>query len=193
MGLFAKYKPEEDVTRMGDAQIEAIAPVPENYVGDNIPYRGTVNHGVPVDEPFIDTDELMEEENPEPEYAPPVEEQEPVPVRIVQETDRERRYWRGNGYTVGTTPICVLSRNDRRRQAEIRNIIGTAGGSTTLHVSHTQEKVGWSMGNPQFDNVIIGSGGTPLVIHSTEPVWVSSDSDAEPTRVCVIEEFAVEE
>ena len=193
MGLFQKYKPEENMTQMGDSQVEAIAPVPENYVGDNIPYRGVVNHGVPVDEPFIETDELEEEENPPTEYVPPVDEQDPVPVKIVQETSRERVYWRANGYTIGTIPICVLSRNDRRKRAEIRNVIGIAGGATTLHVAHSQDKVGWTFGNPEFDNIIVGSGGQPIVLYSTEAVWVSSDSDSEPTRISVIEEYAVEE
>ena len=187
MPLFKRYAPEEGISQMGDSQVEAIEPMPENYVGDSIPYRGVVNHGVPVSEPFLNTDELEDAENPPVEYVPPVEPPEPVPVRIVTEASRERRYWRAYGFQVATTSTRIVSRNDFRRRLVIKN--QTSG--STLRVSHMEENLFPTVPGTQPTNCFILGDSAQIELYSTEALWCRSDG-AE-VNVGVIEEYVVDE
>lgn len=104
-----------------------IAPVPEEYAGDNLPYRGTNNHGVDGSEDWRETSEdgplrsdgrlvdVYEHDEPQPE---------PIPVYLVNQSSRERRAFRVvTAYAGGSnrgTARAVLGMDETRTKATIR-------------------------------------------------------------------------
>lgn len=96
---------------------EPIQPVEEPYVGYNIPYRGIVDHGVKSDNKFQD-------EIPELDYetiadpVQPLEQLEPLPVKLVNDNPRVRRMSRMFSYTLdNVTPIMILGEQESRTRA----------------------------------------------------------------------------
>lgn len=99
---------------------QAIPPVPEEYVGDNNPYRGTESHGVArtVEPTPI---EGYGATQPGVTYVKPEKDEEPVPVRIVQSFGREIKDWRAHTGSVGTQGITILGRNEARSSVLVQN------------------------------------------------------------------------
>src|SRR3546814_1104379 len=65
-------------------------PVPEKVAGTVFPYRGVENHGVaPNQEPPAYNDDQWPEDTEEPHYVPGPTEEDPHPVKIVQESRSE--------------------------------------------------------------------------------------------------------
>lgn len=96
-------------------------PRAEDYAGDNNPYRGIQNHGVdpstpPSEVPGWDGAALVPVEPDEPP-------QEPVPVRIVQESAHEIDMWNGTTFFLnkGNEPTLVAGRHEHRTSLNITN------------------------------------------------------------------------
>lgn len=162
---------------------ERVVPVPEEYAGVNFPYRGTEQHGVEAN-PDIDYDtrEFQHEENEPPEYLPEEKEIEPFPVKIVDESARERWAWRSIRYSVGTEPQRMIPRNDRRRTLLIRNR-GSNPGSVYLGPdSSVNINTGYILA--------VGTEISGLV--TTEEVWAVSEAGKSPNDIMIIETYAVE-
>lgn len=121
-----------------------IAPVPEDYAGDNVPYRGVVDHGAPVDDNFRDPETDMPV-RPDGRLVDVYEHEEthhePIPVYIVNRSSRERRTFRSvTAYAGGTNfgARQILGQDETRTRATIRNnslgvdlwISDTAAGAT---------------------------------------------------------------
>lgn len=140
MPLFKKAEQVEE------AEIRPIAPEPEAYVGENLPYRGVQPHGVPMEQDFVDLDEEAEEVNPPVEYETPSEPPEPVPVRIIQEFRKELKRWRTTQWGVGNMPVMVAGRSSTRR----RIIVSNPTPERVVYVGHAPHLAnatyGWELG-----------------------------------------------
>lgn len=106
-----------------DKDLQALAPVPERYAGQNNPYRGIEQHGVespldPMDTPgYGDTVAV--------ELDPAQPRQEPVPVYITNRDARERRDWSVQKWplnaALSTRAVQIAGVDERRISLLIRN------------------------------------------------------------------------
>lgn len=101
----------------------AVDPRPEAYTGENIPYRGTETHGVPITvgpDGFDGYEDMHSGE-----YEPQEPEPDPVAVRIVTQGGRELRRFRTGTEILDSTaaPIVrmIAGRNPARTQITIKN------------------------------------------------------------------------
>lgn len=149
---------------------EPITPVPEDYAGDNLPYRGINDHGVSVDEHWRSPSQDM---GVRPDgrlvdvYEPEEHHQEPIPVYLVNRSSRERRAFRPVvAYAGGTTfgqARQILGQDETRTKATIFN-----------------KSVGidlWISDAPETANAMSGfyvKDGTSYVTESQEPVYASA-------------------
>jgi hypothetical protein len=126
---------------------QRLEPIPEHYAGNNHPYRGTEDHGIP--------------DNDKPEDSPGYDgnrdayfELEPthvdvVPVRIVAGNESQSRIkFRTHvmQLTVGDQPRILLNRNDKRTKAYIKSI--SAGTGDLLILGGTAEEATLIQGYP---------------------------------------------
>jgi hypothetical protein len=127
-----------------DADLRALEPVPERYVGQNNPYRGTEQHGVasphdPHDVPgYGDTYAVeLDEEKPR---------QDPVPVYIVNQTAREQKDWAPAKWPITNRPdpVRIAGTDERRLTLKIRN-----DGPDSVYLARTPESAtdafGWEL------------------------------------------------
>lgn len=175
--LMGNQSREEDTPKRG------LTPVEDNPAGDNVPYRGVVDHGVPWDESDArDVPGYGERDAVVYEQAPV--EQNPIPVYIVNEGGREVR--------------------------RMRTVRGVAGGSTNGRVrdilGFDEDRVSARIRNPGADIVYITENlsdwngavlnGYPLIqnesyeTRSQEPVYAAV-ANANDASVNVIIEYAV--
>lgn len=166
---------------------QAIAPVPENYVGVNFPYRGIGTHGV-VPTQDVDPEEYYDhtsyDMNPDNfKTLPPEKEPEPVPVKIVNDSARERYMFRTQTLVipVGSDVVQLVGRNDRRNMVRLR-IPGSSAGSIIFGGDR---------------NLSVGFGytmatGTELEFRTTEPVYVVAANTAQAPTVMVLETYSVQ-
>lgn len=169
---------------------DRVKPVPDEIEGPNFPYRGHETHGVPSDgnpEEYYE-DESYEGDGTVSGYAPEPVIEEPVPVRIVAATGRERRAWRATRVTVGEVAQQILGRHDKR----LRTIItvhpvlydGTTSNPDPIYI-------GDDSGLRPYTGYRIGSDATCDQIMSTEEVWAVADP-GKVIEVSIITEFGVE-
>lgn len=156
----------------------ALTPVPEHYAGVSLPYRGFVDHGVPVQDDFPDVPGY--EGSTEVEYVDPDPPQDPIPVRIVQsQTGREFKDWRVGSDFVGNASHRIVGQLLTRTALRIRNI-----GTQTVFVGPDAATASFS-GYP----IVVGA---ELTIDGTGDVWgVSADGSQQEVRY--LYEFTVEE
>lgn len=176
--------PQRNQSREEDTPKRGLTPIPDNPAGDNVPYRGVVDHGVDWDEsqsrdvPGYGDREVVT-------YEEPPNEPEPVPVRIVEEGSRERRRVRtvrayAGGSTVGTSRA-ILGEDDMRTRARIKNL-------------HATKQVFISDTLMDFTGVFLN--GYPLApgesyeTYSHEPLYAVVDDTAD-SPVAVIMEYGV--
>lgn len=100
---------------------EPVAPIPESVKGDNNPYRGLEDHGVPSNNhpsppgAWADNHEGFT-------YVKAPLEQDPIPVRIVNEHGNEYREFRIHRMSIDNTHgVMFVGRNDARTSIEIQN------------------------------------------------------------------------
>lgn len=101
-----------------------IAPELEYYEGTNLPYRGVMYHGVEPTERYNPPDGYSGEVAVV--YEPPPPEQEPVPVRIVDNSSRFRIVARADNrilnYDVTQRPTQLLPYEENRLRVKIVNV-----------------------------------------------------------------------
>lgn len=166
-----------------DREPERVQPVPEEYEGVNFPYRGTEQHGVPVPpNAKYDTREF-EYEQPDTKvgYLPEDKEPDPIPVRIVQESARERLEWRCIQGSVGDAPVPIVDRLEARRSLAVKVMPDSPNG---VYVGPTQDV------KPYTGFYV--APGEKVELRSTERVWAISAVAGTVATYCVMYEFGVE-
>lgn len=130
---------------------QRIDPLPESYAGDNLPYRGLVNHGVKeTDKPVGPVEHFDRGAATLPVYHDYVPEPEPIPVRVVGEGGSmiASRIAQVPIPSDGTVTQ-ILPRMKNRKTAIVQN--GSGGIVTLLTDRNGQTWMGYSLAaNAQF-------------------------------------------
>lgn len=172
---------------------DRVKPVPDSIEGPNFPYRGSETHG--VDQGPTNPDQYYENEQwddgastTEMGYLPDDKIEEPVPVRIVSATGKERRDWRATRVVVTDQAQMILGRHDKRLRTVI-TVHPYAADETTANTNPIY--IGNDAGLRQYTGYRIGAGTTFDTLMSTEDVWAIAPVGAS-VEVSVITEFGVE-
>jgi hypothetical protein len=155
-------------------------PEPEKVVGTVFPYRGVENHGVaPNQAPPAYIDDQWPEDTEEPHYVQGPTEEDPLPVKIVQESSNERMMFRTNQMPVfADQPTPILSRQDSRRNVTIR--LPSLSNSIWIGPDENVNRVtGYQL-----------EADRELTLRTTEEVWAIGDGTNQSTAL-VIWEYAV--
>lgn len=160
---------------------QPIEPVTESYEGENIPYRGTELHGVPMfDEP---QDVPAWHEGREVVYEEQEPEQDPVPVRIVNTSGREvrrSRIFQVPAPVLDTPAKQVVGMDEQRSSVKVKNI--TADAVWIGNEAHTANSVhGWRLNeNETYETT------------SQMSLWVTGSHASNVSKVAVSVDYAVE-
>ncbi|QAX92941.1 hypothetical protein SEA_WHEEHEIM_33 [Streptomyces phage WheeHeim] len=172
---------------------DRVKPVPDEIEGPNFPYRGANTHG--VDQGPGNPDQYYENEQwddgasaTEMGYLPDDKIEEPVPVRIVSATGKERRDWRATRVVVTDQAQMILGRHDKRLRTVI-TVHPFAADETTANTNPIY--IGNDAGLRQYTGYRIGAGTTFDTLMSTEDVWAIAPVGTS-VEVSVITEFGVE-
>ena len=170
---------------------DRVKPVPDSIEGPNFPYRGNETHGV---DQGPNPNEYYENETwddgasaTEMGYLPDDKIEEPVPVRIVSATGKERRDWRATRVVVTDSPQQILGRHDKRLRTVI-TVHPFAADETTANTNPIY--IGNDAGLRQYTGYRIGAGTTFDTLMSTEDVWAIAPPGTS-VEVSVITEFGV--
>lgn len=160
----------------------AVTPVPEEYEGDNNPYRGTQQHGV---EPTADPRPTPGWSEGRPVmYDPPMEEPEPLPVVIRSQHGRElRRSRHTHTYAPANTanPRQVVGRDEDRTKVIIINL-----SSQRVWVGDTPETATSMHGWP------LEADAANTYESTTQDALYALSSDASQHELAVRVEYSVE-
>lgn len=170
-----------------DREPERVKPVPERYAGVNFPYRGVEKHGVEVPEDAeYDTREFQYEEEDVEEYLPAEPEPDPIPVKVVTDTARERLDWRALRFRVTETPQQILGRHDKRKAVRIKNhgLLDGQANTTPIYIGN-------DAGLRPYTGYELAPGEVLYPFLSTEDVWAVAP-DGEESEISILIEFAVE-
>lgn len=150
---------------------EPLHPIPERSFAPVFPYRGTEQHGVPVDPvPWIPRDADAQSWEGEETFDPEEVPIEPIPVIVVNESERELRSWRALQMPVRTNAAAlIVGQNTRMTRVRIRNM-AAAGDDTILWIGHTSN-VSRLYGWPVYP-------GESIEIDTEEEVYGTLDSTA---------------
>jgi hypothetical protein len=167
---------------------QAIQPIPEEYAGINFPYRGPQNHGVEhpdnVDpEAYYDNDQYDDGPDKVP-TLPPEKEPDPINVRVVNESARERYAIRTYTFPAnGQTAQQMCGRNDRREKVLIKNHTGATNDLL----------IGPGSGLDPITGYVL-EPGQEVELHTTEEIYVIAAGGDANTLVTasVLEEVSVE-
>lgn len=166
---------------------EPINPIPERSFAPVFPYRGTQQHGVPVDPvPWIPRDADAQSWEGETVFDPEIVPIEPIPVIVVNETQSEIRSWRAVQMPVRTNAATlIVGQNTRMTRVRIRNM--SASDSDTIlwvgHESNVSRLYGW----PVYP-------GEVLEIDTEEEIYGTLDStaqDADTVDIAILVEHRV--
>lgn len=159
-------------------QGEPVEPQPEKVAGTVFPYRGVENHGVaPERAPQAYVDDQWPSDDEATHYVDGPTEDEPIPVRIVNQHSKFRRIARMRQVPLSSSKA-LLGRNDSRVTANIKNIGGNA-------VYLTPE--------PVDDGVALISGYKVAATTGEYQNWIgteelyASTGDGSSSTVCVVE------
>lgn len=161
-----------------------VVPVPETPEGVYYPYRGSEDHGVPqpknvdVDE-YYETEEWATDESGL-QILPAEAEPEPIPVKIVSESARERKMWRAIRYSANENPSRMIGRNDRRILVKIRNR-GSNPGSVYIGEGNNVNSV---------SSYVLGLNNE-MIIETTEEIWCITDA-GDVCDLLITEEYRIE-
>jgi len=161
---------------------DRVTPVPEEYEGVNFPYRGSQNHGVPQQQnidPESYYDHTQYDDGEIPATLPAEKEADPIPVKIVQDTARERLQIRFGNFLAQETGQAIVNRHEKRRVLTLFN-------NDSTNSVYLGEEAG----------VRVATGfeleaGKQIEIRSTEEVWVITDPTIT-VKVSYAWEYAVE-
>lgn len=164
----------------------AIEPAVEEYEGDNLPYRGVVDHGVSGSVDFRETSEDMPDHDGRQVavYEVPEDGPEPVPVRVVNSSRVERRAFRViTAYATagsGASGRMILDQDESRIQATIRN----PGGGQHIHLSDVPHGCTADFGY----SVLSGSS---YVTQSQEAIYAAAPLAANDQLIQIAIEYRV--
>jgi len=165
---------------------DRVKPVPDTPKGPSFPYRGTETHGV-APTGSIDYDQYYETQvwDDGPDEIPvlkPEEEPEPVPVRIVQGSARERLEWRATRLSVnGDGPaLQLVGRHDKRRSLRIR----VHGDTDPLYIGSDNNV-------RPYTGYLVPAGTELMPVYSTEEVYATAEPGTT-VEVSVMYEYGVE-
>lgn len=152
----------------GQAPTDRKQPVPEHETEEttNIPYLGSIDHGVaPLHERY--NPELVPQDSSTEAKYEPEEDVAAIPVRVVKSDSSAdtRLRWRSVNMPVpaqGNPPLRILSRNEQRTKAILEN----TDKSTSIYVSDLPDPYGYA-------STILAPGGR-LEFSHTEEVYVLS-------------------
>ena len=168
---------------------DRVDPVVEKHEGTNFPYRGTQTHGVDVpDDVVYDT---LEAERPwvdddaDIPYLPPEDETEPIAVKVVTDTRRERLEWRAARFRVTDQGKQILGRHDKRRNVRIKVHYQTDG------VDSFPIFIGADSGIQPYTGYQMDRGESIFPFTSTEEIWAICNP-GETVDISIMYEFAVE-
>lgn len=165
---------------------QAIPPVPEEYEGTSFPYRGIENHGVeptPGVDPELYYDRNSYDMDPDKFNTIPAEkEPDPVPVRIVNESARERFHFRVGTITIPTTSdaLELCGRNDNRSLIRIR-VPGSSPGSIVFGSTRSLSA----------GTVYTLAAGQEIEFRTTEPIFVNASNPAQAPVFMFIETYTL--
>lgn len=164
---------------------ERVQPVPEHYQGVNFPYRGTEQHGVavPDDAHYNTRDFQYPEEEPE-KVLPAVEEHEPIPVRIVNTSARERLDMRVARFRVTERAQQILGRLDTRKGVRIKVLSQTDGvASNPIYIGHDDSV-------KTYTGYEMTAGETIFPITTTEDIYAICAA-GQTVEIAFMYEFSV--
>lgn len=171
---------------------DRVKPVPDEIEGPNFPYRGAQTHGVdqgPNPNEYYENEQWDDGASAtEMGYLPDDKIEEPVPVRIVSATGKERRDWRATRVVVTDQAQMILGRHDKRLRTVI-TVHPFAADETTANTNPIY--IGNDAGLRQYTGYRIGAGTTFDTLMSTEDVWAIAPVGTS-VEVSVITEFGVE-
>ncbi len=154
---------------------EVYTPVEEDWEGENIPYRGTQDHGVKHKEYDVYEDDYKDETVYE-EYEG--ETRDPVPVRLVGESSRELRKWRYVYAQATDVAQRVVGAMDNRQTVKIRN-----NGPNMAYLS-PDSNVSSMNGYPL-------PMGEELSLVTTDDVWSCNGIVGELANLAIVMEYTV--
>lgn len=146
----------------GNFATDPIAPIPEHYSGDNNPYRGTEDHGVPptVDDAPIDSPELDYIHMQDFDYPAEKHKQDPVPVYVVNDSPIEEKRIVVTQNPVGDIRPVRIAGQDRNR-IRVRILVD---GSPIYFNNDANVSV-------QTGALLVANAGTYQEIITTEEIW----------------------
>lgn len=158
-----------------------IRPRIEEYEGHNVPYRGTVDHGVDLD--AVEYRET-EEDFPDPEMdgreVPIYEEEElpdPIPVIIVNRSSREMLRHQATMVTIDSeTPTRIAGKDLNRTSCHLRN------------VDNPPIYIGASDQTRAYNSYKLDSG-QDIQLHTQDEVWVWSE--VQDAKVSLLTEYRI--
>lgn len=168
---------------------DRVAPVPEKYQGTSVPYRGTNDHGVPIDKEaeFSEREYQIEEDKSKPVYLPAEKEVDPITVRVVQDSARERLDWRVVRFVVGDVAQQILGRLETRRSVTIRVHEVKSDGATA---NSSPIYIGNDNGLRPMTGERVPAGGIVDALRTTEDIWAVTDPGVQ-VEISIRYEFAV--
>lgn len=158
---------------------EPIEPIPETVRTRNIPYRGSQDHGVPIENQFPEMPD-WDETGEAPEFVEEDEQPDPIPVRIVGgDAPKEFVDWRVGTSYVGQVGQPLIPRNDSRLWVRVKNL-----GSDDIYFgpgSNVNSVAGYTL----------SPGETSPDLRTTRDIWFKTDS-ATLQAIAYIFEYRVE-
>lgn len=168
----------------GQDRKDRVQPVEEHYEGTNFPYRGTENHGVATPEgaeyDAVEADYSVDAAN-QVAYLPAEKETEPVAVRVVEGSARERHLVRVARVLANSTTQQLVGRLETRRSLYVQN----ADSVNSVYV-------GPDNNTTSYTGYLVGPGKEIGPFLSTEPLFVTTGNAANTAEVMAIYEYAVE-
>lgn len=173
-----------------DAPPPHVEPVPERVRGVNHAYRGMEDHGVPSTLEYRDPEEYdAYDRGVAVDYEPVEEQQEPIPVYIVNTQEQGRQFIKGlvfrayaTGSTKGTNATNVVSadyQGRRRVKVKVKNL-----DTTVVYVAFTAENANPMSGWPLAANEVFEHVGE-------DDIWATGTSPADSPLAVSVEYVVV--
>lgn len=177
--------------------VDRLTPEPDRIAGNNIPYRGDVDHGVPSGR-VESTDEAHYHLGRPVEFLDdPTEDIVPIPVRIVGQGARETKRVNTNIYRLDPTlnqRMPIAGRDEKRDKITVSNIGNGVGASPVFVGGENVSQVSGFMLAAGASIALITN--EPLYVYATQtpfPAPPFAAQTADPVYVSVIIETSERE